>query len=94
MVYNTMCSIDEISMNNNALLTRIKTPLVFFFIDASFNLHDFHGAMKTFMDLSEKYLGYYVLLYMDGNTKTKAKEVFGLKKESEYWNSKIGFRLW
>jgi hypothetical protein len=84
MVYNTLCAIDEISMNNNAVLTKIQTPLVLFFVDASFNLPEFHRFLKAFIDLSEKYLGYYVFLYMDGNTKTKAKEVFGLKKDSEY----------
>jgi len=83
MVYNTLCSIDELSMNNNAVLTKIQTPFAIFFIDASFNLREFHMALKSFIDLSTKYLGYYVFLYIDGNTKTKTKEMFGLKKESE-----------
>ena len=83
MIYNTLPSIDELSMNNNNVLTKIQTPVVVFFIDASFKLNEFHDSLKAFIDLSQKYLGYYVFIYMDGNTKTKSKEVFGLTKDSE-----------
>lgn len=83
MVYNTMCAIDELSINNNNILTKIQTPIVFLFTDASFNLVQFHMTLKSFIDLAEIYAGNYVFIYVDGNTKTKSKEVFGLQKETE-----------
>ena len=83
MVYNTMCSVDELSINNNSILTKIQTPIAIFFIDASFNIIEFHQALKSFIDLADKYNGHYVFVYIDGNTRTKTKEVFGLTKDSE-----------
>ena len=82
VVYNSIPFIDELSNNNNFITNKIATPIALFFIDSVFILENFHNHLKFLIDVSKDYVGKYVVMYMDGNSRTKAKEGLGLKKES------------
>jgi hypothetical protein len=82
MVYNTMSWIDELSNNNNFITQKIATPIALFFIDSTYILNNFHSYLKFLINVSRRYTGRYVFMYMDGNTKSKSKEQLGLTKES------------
>lgn len=89
MVYNTIPYVEEISINNTALVAKISTPIMMFFIDTSFILENYYTQIKFIEQLSKDYVGKYVFMYMDGNTKTKTKEMFGLKKNMQIPNFNI-----
>lgn len=82
MVYNSISFLDELSMNNNFVTQNIVTPIALFFIDSSYILPNFHATMKFLINISKRYLGKYVFMYMDGNTKNKSKEQVGLHKDA------------
>jgi hypothetical protein len=82
MVYNSVSYIDELSQNNNFITSKIATPVAVFFIDTIFILENFHAQLKFLIDISKDYTGKYVLMYMDGNSRTQSKESLGFKKES------------
>lgn len=82
MVYNTMSFLDELSNNNNFITSKIATPIALFFIDTSYIIPNYHAQLKFLIDLSKDYVGKYVFMFMDGNSRTKSKEGLGLKKES------------
>lgn len=82
MVYNSVSFIDELSMNNNDVVQNIVTPVALFFIDTSYILQNFHSMIKFLINLSKRYLGKYVFMFMDGNTKNKSKEQVGLHKDA------------
>lgn len=81
MLYNTIPYVDEIATNNTGLIAKISTPLMLFFIDTSYILGNYYTQLKFMESLSKDYIGKFVFMYMDGNTKTKTKEMFGLTKE-------------
>ena len=83
MLYNSISFVDELSMNNNEILKNIVTPVALFFIDASYILPNYHNMIKFIMNLSKRYIGKYVFMFMDGNTKNKSKEQLGLTKDSK-----------
>lgn len=89
MIYNTVPYVEEISINNTALIAKITTPIMLFFIDTSFILENYYTQMKFIEYLSKEFIGKYVFMYLDGNTKTKTKEMFGLKKEMPIPNFNI-----
>jgi len=82
MVYNSISYVDELSNNNNFITSKIATPVAVFFIDSVFILENFHRHLKFLIDISKDYVGKFVFMYMDGNSKTNAKEGLGLKKDS------------
>lgn len=82
MVYNSMPFVDELSMNNNDVMKNVVTPVALFFFDASYILSNYHTMMKFIFNLSKRYIGKYVFMFMDGNTKNKSKEQLGLTKEA------------
>lgn len=82
VVYNTIPFIDELSNNNNFITHKIITPVALFFIDSSFILPNYHNMLRFLTEISKKYVGKYVFMYIDGNTKSQSKELLGLKKES------------
>jgi hypothetical protein len=81
-VYNTISWIDELSNNNNFITQKIATPIALFFMDSTYILANFHSNLKFLINVSKRYTGRYVFMYMDGNTKSKSKEQLGLTKES------------
>lgn len=81
MIYNTIPYVDEVATNNTQLIAKISTPLMLFFIDTSYILPNYYTQLKFIEHLSKEYVGKYVFMYLDGNTKTKTKELFGLTKE-------------
>lgn len=83
MIYNSVSLLDELSANNNVLITKINTPIVLFFIDTTFIVPNYHNQLKFISDIADKYMGKYVFMFMDGNTKSQSKEQLGLKKESQ-----------
>ena len=83
MVYNSMSFLDELSMNNNSIMKNVMTPIALFFFDASYILSNFHTMIKFILNLSKRYIGKYVFMFMDGNTKNKSKEQLGLTSESQ-----------
>ena len=83
MVYNSMPFLDEISMNNNNIMKNVVTPIALFFFDTSFILPNYHTMLNFLLNLSKRYIGKYVFMFMDGNTKNQSKEQLGLKKDSE-----------
>ena len=83
MVYNSMPFLDELSMNNNNVMKNVVTPIALFFFDSSYILPNYHTMLKFLMNLSKRYIGKYVFMYMDGNTKSKAKQELGLQKDSQ-----------
>lgn len=85
MVYNSMPFLDELSMNNNSVMKNVVTPIALFFFDASYILPNYHTMLKFIFNLSKRYIGKYVFMFMDGNTKNKSKEQLGLSKESRYF---------
>lgn len=89
MIYNTIPYIEELSINNTKLLAKVSTPVVLFFIDTSFILDNYYYQIKFLEVLSKDYVGKYVFMYLDGNTKTKTKEIFGLKKDTQIPNFTI-----
>jgi hypothetical protein len=82
MIYNTMPWVDELSNNNNFITQKIATPIALFFIDSTFILSNFHSTLKFLINISRRYQGNYVFMYMDGNTRTKSKEQLGFTKDS------------
>jgi len=82
MVYNSIPFLDELSMNNNEIVKNIATPIALFFIDSSFNIPNYHSMMKFLINISKRYIGKYVFMFMDGNTKNKSKEQVGLHKDA------------
>jgi hypothetical protein len=82
MVYNSVPYLDELSNNNNFITNKIATPIALFFFDTGYILPNYHAQLKFLIDISQDYVGKYVFMYMDGNSKTKSKESLGLKKES------------
>lgn len=83
MVYNSMSFLDELSMNNNDVMKNVVTPIALFFFDTSFILPNYHSMLKFLMNLSKRYIGKYVFMFMDGNTKNKSKEQLGLDKNAQ-----------
>jgi hypothetical protein len=83
MVYNTVSYVDELSNNNNLITSKIATPLAVFFIDSTFIVPNFHSQLKFLIDISKKYVGKYVFMFVDGNARTKYKEELGFKKDSK-----------
>ena len=83
MVYNTVSYVDELSNNNNVITSKIATPLAVFFIDSTFIVPNFHAQLKFLIDISKKYVGKYVFMFVDGNARTKSKEQLGFKKDSK-----------
>ncbi len=81
MLYNTIPYVDEVSINNTQIIAQISTPIMLFFIDTSYILENYYTQIKFIEYLSQDYIGKYVFMYLDGNTKTKTKEMFGLKKD-------------
>lgn len=81
MVYNTIPFVDEVATNNTQIIAKISTPIMLFFIDTSYILDNYYTQLKFMEYLSKEYVGKYVFMYMDGNTKTKTKEMFGLTKD-------------
>lgn len=81
MLYNTIPYVDEIATNNTGLIAKISTPLMLFFIDTSYILGNYYTQLKFIESISKDYVGKFVFMYMDGNTKTKTKEMFGLTKD-------------
>lgn len=82
MVYNSIPFLDELSMNNNEIVQNIVTPIALFFIDTSYIVTNYHSIIKFLINLSKRYLGKYVFMFMDGNTKNKSKEQVGLQKDA------------
>jgi hypothetical protein len=82
MVYNSIPFVDELSNNNNFITSKIATPIALFFMDTVYILENYHKHLKFLIDISKDYVGKFVFMYMDGNSKTKSKEGLGLKKES------------
>jgi len=82
MIYNTIPLIDELSLNNNKIVAQITTPLAVFYIDSIFHTPSFSQHLQILEHLAKQYLGYYVFLYIDGNTRTATKEKLGFSKES------------
>jgi len=82
MIYNTISLVDELSVNNNRIVAKITTPIVFFFIDSIFHLDNFSVHLRILEEIAKKYLGYYVFMFIDGNVRTGAKEKLGFTKES------------
>ena len=82
MVFNSIPFVDELSMNNNDIVQNIVTPIALFFIDTSYILPNYHSTIKFLINLSKRYLGKYVFMFMDGNTKNKSKEQVGLQKDA------------
>jgi len=83
MVYNTVSFVDELSNNNNFITSKIATPIALFFIDSTYIVPNFHAQLKFLIDISKKYVGKYVFMFLDGNAKTKSKEELGFKKEAK-----------
>ncbi len=82
MVYNTIPFLDELSNNNNFITSKIATPVALFFIDTVYILENYHAQLKFLSNISKDYVGKYVFMFMDGNSKTQSKESLGLKKDS------------
>jgi len=83
MIYNTIPYVDELASNNTQLIAKVSTPIMLFFIDTSYILDNYYTQLKFMEYLSKEYIGKYVFMYMDGNTKTKTKEMFGLTKDMQ-----------
>lgn len=83
MLYNTVPLAEELSINNTAIIAKISTPIMLFFIDTSFILENYVTQLKFIEMIAKDYVGKYVFMYLDGNTKTKTKEMFGLKKDMQ-----------
>lgn len=81
LIYNTISYVDELCSNNTKLTSQISTPVMLFFIDTTFIMDNFYTMFRFMEYLSKEYIGKVVFMFMDGNTKTKAKEVLGLKKD-------------
>lgn len=82
MVYNSIPYLDELSNNNNFITSKIATPLAIFFIDTTYILPNFHAQLKFITNIAKDYVGKYVFMFMDGNSRTVSKEALGLKKEA------------
>jgi hypothetical protein len=82
MIYNTIPLVDELSVTNSKIVSKITTPIAMFFIDTVFNLENFRSHILILEGIAKKYLGYYVFMFVDGNVKTSAKEKLGFHKES------------
>jgi hypothetical protein len=82
MVYNSISFLDELSNNNNFITQKIITPIAVFFIDTSFIIPNFHSHLKFLINFSIRYVGKYVFMFIDGNTRSQSKEQLGLKKDA------------
>ena len=82
LIYNSVPFLDELSNNNNFITNKIATPVALFFLDTAYVLPNYHAQLKFLTDISKDYVGKYVFMFMDGNSRTKSKESLGLKKES------------
>ena len=84
-LYNTISYVDELSVHNSQLTAKISTPIAMFFIDSSFILLNYHSQLLFLEHLSSDFIGKYVFMFIDGNTKTQSKQKLGLKKDMKYY---------
>lgn len=83
MLYNTISYIEELSTNNNFITSKISTPIALFFIDTSFIVPNYHAQLKFLIEIGKNYVGKYVFLFLDGNTKSQSKQQLGLTKDTK-----------
>lgn len=82
MVYNSVPFLDELSNNNNFVTNKIVTPIALFFIDSVYIVQNYHSTLKFLINISKRFIGRYVFMFIDGNTRSQSKEQLGLKKEA------------
>lgn len=82
VLYNTISFVDELSNNNNFITSKIATPIAIFFMDTTFIVPNFHSQLKFISKISQHYVGKYVFMFLDGNSKSQSKQSLGLKKDS------------
>ena len=62
MLYNTVPLAEELSINNTAIIAKISTPIMLFFIDTSFILENYVTQLKFIEMIAKDYVGKYVFI--------------------------------